>query len=329
MIEISEAAEAMLPRLDGLLFDMDGVLIDITQSIRTAACLSTPLYLREILGWTAGDDLLTSSDIEMFKNAGGFNDDGELACALVLHYLVKERENPGTSAETLNVFQPSLSRYAARIAERGGGLDAAERICTEHQTFDDRTAINMVYRKRDIARIQYELFAGHECNEMFGFEPRTYHGEGYWKLDSPIIDVNRLDAASKTVPPKKLGILTGRTSGETSYGLRVANLEETIPMDNIVTSDNGHLKPDPTGLKQLVDRLAVTAGIYIGDTRDDFRTVDNYRKQYPDAPPMLAALVLSGPAGDANARIFRRTHADVIATDVNEVLRWVAEGSSK
>lgn len=323
MIEVSEAAEALLPQMDGLLFDMDGVLLDITESIRRVNCLVVPFYLREVLGWAAGDDLLTSADIEMFKNAGGFNDDVELTCAIVLHFIVKEHEHPGTSAETLNVFKPNLASFANKIAEGGGGLDVAERICLEHFNYDGRLEINLDYRKREITEVFLELFGGHECAEMYGHTPKRYLGEGYWKLDKPLIDVDRLVRAAQTTPAKKLGVLTGRMSGEARVGLRVSGLEEAIPFSSVVTSDEKHLKPDPRGLRTLVDRLGVTAGIYIGDTRDDFRTVDNYRKAFPEAPPILAALVLTGPAGNANAKLFRKTQTDIIASDVNEILRWI------
>jgi len=323
MIEVSEAAEALLPKMDGLLFDMDGVLLDITESIRRVNCLAVPFYLREVLGWSAGDDLLTSEDIELFKNAGGFNDDIELTCAIVLHYIVKEHEHPGTPADTLNVFKPNLAGYARKIAEAGGGLDVAESICLEHFNYDGRHEINLDYRKREITQVFLELFAGHESVEMYGHTPTRYLGEGYWKFDKPLIDVARLTRAAATTPAKKLGVLTGRTSGEAVMGLRVASLEDMIPAANLVTSDDKHLKPDPRGLKKLVDRLGVKAGIYVGDTRDDFRTVANYAKAYPDGPPILAALVLTGPAGNANAKIFRKTGADIIASEVNEILRWM------
>jgi phosphoglycolate phosphatase-like HAD superfamily hydrolase len=158
---------------------------------------------------------------------------------------------------------------------------------------------------------------------MYGVPAKLYTGEGYWKLDKPLADVDRLSAATAIAPAKKLGVLTGRTSGEAKLGLRVAKLDGIIPTSNLVTHDDGHLKPDPKGLKKLVDRLGIDAGIYIGDTRDDFRTVDNYAKAFPDAPPILAALVLTGPMGDANAKLFRKTKADIVASDVNEVLRWI------
>ncbi len=323
MIEISETAEALLPQLDAILFDMDGVLLDISASIRAVNCLAVPFFLSRVLGWSATDDLLTPADIELFKNAGGFNDDIDLSCAIVLHFLVKEHEHPGATADTLNVFQPSLARYAARIAERGGGLKTAEQICMEHMSYDDRTAIQMEYRKRDISRIFSELFGGRESDVIHGFTPKFHDGEGYWKLDRPLLDLERLAHVVNAKPSMKLGILTGRTPGETRIGLKVSGLEDRIPFEQCVTSGDAPGKPEPRGLKMLVDRLGVTGGIYIGDTRDDLRTVENYRAAYPDAPPVLGALVLTGPMGDANSRIFRRSQADVVASDVNEILRWI------
>ena len=120
------------PPLRGIIFDMDGVLLDITQSIRRVNCLAVPFYLRTVLGWPAPDDLLTSADIELFKNAGGFNDDWDLTYAIVLHYLWKGHEQPDASPETLNTLQPNLNRYAARIKDRGGWLRAAEGLVFDH-----------------------------------------------------------------------------------------------------------------------------------------------------------------------------------------------------
>ena len=116
--------------MDAVIFDMDGVLLDITGSIRVVNCLAVPFYLREVLGWPAPDDLLTSADIEVFKHAGGFNDDWDLTYALMLYFLVKGQNTPVNPA-TLNVMPPTLPRYAAQIKERGGWLRAAEEICFE------------------------------------------------------------------------------------------------------------------------------------------------------------------------------------------------------
>lgn len=320
MIEVSEDAEALKSKIDGLLFDMDGVLIDITQSIRKINCLAVTYYLREVLGWEADDDLLTSKDIELFKSAGGFNDDIDLTCAIVLHYLAKEHEHPGAPLETLNVFQPNLVRYTRRIHERGGGLKAAEEICVEHFSADDRTKILGIYRKPVIAKVYNELFGGEECEMLYGYPREYYFGPGFWKHDIGIINA---DCAAGLSKKYKLGILTGRTTSETVLGIKVAGLEQIIDMKHVAAGDTHPHKPDPRGLLDLMQNMNLKAGIYVGDTIDDLHTVLNYRKQYPDAPPVLGCLVLSGPMGEANSKIYRRSMADIVASDVNEVMRWI------
>ena len=70
MLYTTPHADQARPEIDAVVFDMDGVLLDITGSIRVVNCLAVPFYLREVLGWPAHDDLLTSADIEMFKHAG-------------------------------------------------------------------------------------------------------------------------------------------------------------------------------------------------------------------------------------------------------------------
>ena len=152
MLNITPHAEQVRPDIDAVIFDMDGVLLDITGSIRVVNCLAVPFFLREVLGWPASDDLLTSADIELFKHAGGFNDDWDLTYALVLHYLVKGHEHPDDNPATLNVLPPKLPRYAAKIKERGGWLRAAEELCFEGLSRQDQDEIEGLYQKQRFSR---------------------------------------------------------------------------------------------------------------------------------------------------------------------------------
>lgn len=309
-------ADAQRAAIDAVIFDMDGVLLDISQSIRVVNCLSVPYYLRTVLGWPAPDDLLTSADIEMFKNAGGFNDDWDLTYALVLHYIAKGHENPSAAPETLNVLQPNLTRYAARIKDRGGWLRAAEEIAFEHLTRDDRLAVETDYRKYLIKQVFQEMFAGEYCERLYGYAPTLYTGRGCINDDRPLLDLTKLPT------DKMLGVQTGRTLEEARIGLEFCGLAGRIPETQMVTKSDGFQKPQPGGLAKLAERMGFTNAVYIGDALDDLRTVKNFNEAHSHAT-FLSAQVLTGPAGMANEKMFRTSGADVLAADVNEVLDWV------
>ena len=317
MIYATPNAQARRPEIDAVIFDMDGVLIDISKSIRVVNCLAVPYFLRTVLGWPAPDNLLTSADIELFKNAGGFNDDLDLSYALVLFYIAKGRENPSAAPETLNVLQPNLNRFAARVKERGGGVKAAEDIMFEHLLRDDKLAVEIDYRKHLIKQVFLEMFAGEHSERIYGSAPTLYTGPGYINYDVPLLDLARLPS------DKILGIQTGRTLEEAKFGLELCGLLERVPEANIVTQSDGFKKPHPGGLIALTKRLGFSNAVYLGDTWDDLRTVQRFNNAPVGTTRFLSVQVLSGPAGAANERLFRTSGADVIATDVNEALDWI------
>jgi HAD superfamily hydrolase (TIGR01548 family) len=322
MIQASNYARDLAPKLDTILFDMDGVLLDISQSIRRVNSLAVACYLREIVGLPAPDDLVTSQDIEKFKHTGGFNDDWDLTYALVLFYLVKRHENPETDAVTLSVTGLTLGRYAHKVGERGGGVAAAEDFLLGKFMPRDRWQIEREYEKSRIRRVFQEMLAGDLCQRMYGFEPATYKGLGFIYNDRLLLD------RSLVADRFKLGMQTGRTYEEALIGMEFCSLTERIPERHWITKRDGFHKPDPGGLKALADRLDTTgAGIYIGDTLDDLRTV-RALNALNVAPPFLIALVLTGPAGATNLKLFQKNGADLIAGDVNEVLTWINEARS-
>ena len=92
--------------VDAVILDIDGVLVDVADSYRRAIVES----IEHVYG-----ESIERDQIQLFKGAGGFNNDWELTYAAAL-YILAQREKPGLSIET----------YAGLIAASGGGITAAE-----------------------------------------------------------------------------------------------------------------------------------------------------------------------------------------------------------
>jgi HAD superfamily phosphatase len=317
---VTPQAAGLRAKLDTVVFDIDGVLIDISKSIRRVNCLAPAFYLRNVLGWKSSDDILTSDDIELYKHAGGFNDDWDLTYVIVLSYLVKGQIHGCQDADVLNAIEPNHASLTKRIAACGGGQSAAETILFRQANMRDGIDLAGIRRDYDyvvIRQVFEEILAGDLCERMYQHPAVMYHGRGLIYEDRCLLDHNLLPSG------KKIGMQTGRTYEEAKIGREFCGLEEFLPDTNCVTKRDGFDKPNPGGLELLAARLGTqSAGIYIGDTLDDLRTVRNLNALGTTAP-FASALVLTGPAGEANESLFRNSGADLIGKDVNEVLAWI------
>jgi len=74
--------------MDILIFDMDGVLIDVSSSYRETIRQTILIYLKKCLGLEIGvRGSISKEDIALFKSAGGFNNDWDLTSGFLLYLL--------------------------------------------------------------------------------------------------------------------------------------------------------------------------------------------------------------------------------------------------
>ena len=300
----------LLP-LDALIFDMDGVLIDVSKSYREVIRRTVHLYLSEGLGLKVRrTGPVTQEVISLFKSAGGFNNDWELTSAVLLwlisgsslppflkarnfsniqetvRYLRKKAsELPG---QTVRVWRSTASsHFLEEVRSSGGGLQGVRRALkkTRNGSWD-----GWVYGQESldqgnlVQRIFQEVYLGNQFERHYRLPTLFYHGSGYYLREKLLIPRQILKALHKKC---RLGIATGRPRFEAEFALKRFQIGACF--DTVVTLDEcqaeerrlletserrvRRTKPHPYSLLRAIQEVGLSSPRcgYVGDTVDDMR----------------------------------------------------------
>jgi len=308
-----------ISRVDTIVFDIDGVLIDVQDSFKKAVCQTVQFYFKEILHFQGSQNLINPEEVEYFKMAGGFNNDWNLTSAVVLFYLMKARKNNLRDIDVLRSIEPDIKKFTAEMLPSGGGLVKVINLIEEDGKIKEE--ILALWDGNLITKIFQEIYAGEEhCYEIYEFHPSLIKTEGLIKQERIIIDKNKKDFLQNF----SLGILTGRNKREARVALERLGWDDIISKKKIITADDGAEKPHSQGLKKITNSLKTKLGAYIGDTRDDMITVKNFNKEV-GATKFLSAIVLGEGFNlrSKSAKFYLNEEVDLLARDVNCVLDWL------
>lgn len=308
-----------ISQVDTLVFDIDGVLMDVRDSFGKAVCQTVHFYFKEILRFQGSQNLINSEEVKYFKMAGGFNNDWNLTSAVVLFYLMKAIKNNLKDVDELRSKEPDIKTFATEILPSGGGLAKVIDLVEEDRYVKAET-FNL-WDKNLITKIFQEIYAGEEqCFNIYGFHPSSVKTEGLIKQERIIIDKKKKGFLQNF----SIGILTGRNKRETRIALERLGWEDAIFEGRVITADDGVEKPHPQGLKKLSTSLKTKLGIYIGDVWDDMITANNFNKEVKETK-FLSAIVLSEGFNSQNKTIefYLNEGVDLLAQNVNCVLDWL------
>jgi len=231
-----------MPAPDLLIFDIDGVLLDVRRSF--------PEVIREAVseGWQrfcGGDSdcqVYDSAHERVMKRHGGFNDDFDLAWALL--------EICCASGEKkLSRAFPSPEKLAAEVA--GCQDDVPGWACERYGNLAPRDKVRSL------------------CCELYGYGGRG----GLHELETPLLRTrwNKL--------PLPVGIYSGRNLIEWGFAKESLGWED-FPLENVIHSETGVLKPSPEGIEILCKKFGAKCPAMFGDTASDLQAWQNCGKGF-------------------------------------------------
>jgi HAD superfamily phosphatase len=339
--------------MDLLIFDMDGVLIDVSGSYRKTIQHAVRLYLETCLGLkTDRRELVTLKDIFLFKSAGGFNNDWDLTSGLLFYLLSISGIPPFHTPESSSSIGELISRleaassgfrlrtgdliprkdipsFAGRVKSSGGGLAGIHRVLGS--LWD-----GWLYRSGDldrtnlVKRIFQEIYLGKQFRVCHGLSPLFYRGPGYYLREHLLIPAKILTGLRKRF---RTGIASGRPRFEAELALNRFRL--TGQFDAVVTLDECReeerrtfrntgkrvalTKPHPYSILRVARETGLrkpSCG-YIGDVVDDMRAA---RRAGRELDMLAIGFVPGGKKGGMAEELLLQSGADLIVRDPEELL---------
>ena len=286
-------------QVDAVVLDIDGVVVDVADSYRRAIVES----IDRVYGET-----IDRESIQAFKNAGGFNNDWELTYAAAL-YVLAGREGADMDVEA----------FADRIADRGGGLDAAEAVVADLPNVPQ----DRIRERWDTDRLHavfQALYLGEELyRELEGGDPPV-ETDGYIHDEPVLIEA---DTVADLTERFDMGVLTGRPAAEADIALERAGLD--VPDEHRFTMDDWEEgKPHPRALVTLAERFDADRVAFAGDTLDDVRTARHADEVDADRVYYGIGVLTGGLTGEAGRRTFGTVNADAVVDDVNELVELLS-----
>ncbi len=312
-----------LPNL--IVFDMDGVIIDVSRSYREAARKTARRFFQGARGFERlPDPLFPLADLAAFKQTGGLNNDWELTFRAIslLCARVKVQPAPEPAAgrssyeETIRLCDVSeladyLESSPAPLMELLPGHGRRKEPFVEFCFQGDVGTGNL------IKQIFQEIYLGRDLfPAVYGCETSFCDGEGLIHQESLLIDTAILEGLARS---HILAIATGRPRVEADFPLdhfslrpyfrQVITLDDCTREEERLFREQGRRialgKPNPFML-DLIPRLIgekFAECYYLGDMPDDMLAAGSSQAGYrgigivipsPDQEAVRKALLSAG-----------------------------------
>ena len=294
-----------------IVFDMDGVLIDVSNSYRATVRQTARLFFKSApASEKLPQPLFPLRDLAVVKQSGGLNNDWDLSC-LVINLLFNLIEKPPVyqSKDPWARYQETIRQCnvssLARFLESDPMplSDLLQRAGKTKNSFIYGLFAGDVGSGNIIKQIFQEVYLGKALFEAtYGLNPLFYHDQGFIHREKLLIDKGVLAALARN---HILAIATGRPRAEAEYPLthfdlrkyftNVLALEDCLEEEKRRSQAEGHRvslsKPDPFMLDAIAAKQKNPLGgyFYIGDMPDDMVAAKKSEAGYKGVGMVMAA----------------------------------------
>jgi phosphoglycolate phosphatase-like HAD superfamily hydrolase len=261
-IYIDDSGIDVLHEIDSIIFDCDGVLIDITKSYDLAIIKTTQHVLENFAKITDSINV-DFKIIDGFKSTGGFNDEVDLAYAAILSLVAAKKLQKDPTEFIFEVIKNSDS----------SGIESVETYLdkqTDVSEIKKQLSYPGTHHENPLYQIFDQLFYGPELYQKLFKNKSKFSKPGLIEQDDVILNDSLLELLYKKFN-SKIAMVTGRGKESVSYSLRELLMKFDLNNSVFLEDESRELaKPNPQPLFDSIKGINGNSTLYIGDSMEDF-----------------------------------------------------------
>jgi HAD superfamily phosphatase len=297
---------------DCVLFDIDGVLVDIRKSYN-AAIKETVGYMLKFITGSSFQRLVTDQIILKFRQSGGFNNDTDTSYAITLATLANPPKNISEGR-----------KFLALVAENAdeSGRISVEKFLAIYDIDKWKKVLTYPAPVKDsmLARVFDEIFYGPDL-----FRKQDHLEPKYWTIGRPLIKNDKLAVTVKTMKnlnkmfKGNLAVVSGRSRLAAEYSLKPLmkyfNCDACVFLED---KKREYAKPNPYAVKHAMKVMSARTAIYVGDSVEDLLMA---RRAEKETGAKIAFVGIYGNSSEPGKTIykFKQEGVEAILRSVNQL----------
>ncbi len=261
-IYIDDSDIDILHDIDAIIFDCDGVLIDITKSY-DQTIIKTTQYVLENFAKITDSINVDFKIIDGFKSTGGFNDEVDLAYAAIISLIAAKKLGKNPTDFIFDVINNSNSTGIISV-------DKYLEKQTDISEIKKQLSYPGTHHQNPLYKIFDQLFYGAELYQKLFLNSSQFSDPGLIEQDDVILNDSLLEQLQKKFN-LKIAMVTGRGKESVSYSLKQL-LEKFDLQNSIFLEDESRelAKPNPQPLLNSIKGMNSVSTLYVGDSMEDF-----------------------------------------------------------